>query len=77
MKIIANLFPLLLVALILWAVAMFSSGCGTPKLGRVVAHETICDDNCHNDMLDICDDKYEIVRINAVSDKNKILFYCP
>lgn len=75
-EILRPLFTILLVVFILIIIAILSTGCNSQKLGKVVLHETICEDDCHNDMLDICSSKYEIVKLTTILDKRKILFYC-
>lgn len=70
------IFVILLLISILILIAIVSTGCSSPKLGKVIVHETICDDDCHNNMLDICGNSYQIVKLTAALNKNKILFHC-
>lgn len=73
---VQSIFVVLLIVSMLVLVAILSTGCNSPKLGKVLLHEAVCDDDCHNTMLDICGNTYEIVKLQSILDRHKILFYC-
>jgi len=74
MKILKDLFPVVIVVAILWGVAILSSGCNSKKnFGAVLMHEVYCnsDKSCLDAAQSVCG-KYKSVKVY----NNKIKFYC-